>query len=1020
MSRKTIVILFLMTVLSSGIHAQKVNDFKATVDSLQARLKERTTVDAALKLKKVVPRDNALDFYFTNTFGDYPWRNSDLRWLRSTLKELLPQQWRARSVGNFYVGNNKLESYFMPSIDGSGKPLSAMFRTRDRRNHNPFIRKIGGQVFEKGMTGRTIALWQSHGSYFDETTQRWRWQRAPLFQTVEDMYTQSYVLPFLIPMLENAGAYVMTPRERDPQVNEIIVDNDPSFTKGRGEGVRISGQYSESGNWTSVEKGFMDYKASYTGRDNPFLAGTTRLTACQPGARKAEARWTPDIPERGMYSVYISYKTLPKSTDCAHYTVKHLGGESEFLVNQKMGGGTWIYLGTFEFDKGTEGCVILDNKMPEGHLGPENEVITADAVRFGGGMGKIARGTAEQDTTEFTVSGLPSFAEGAFYWMQWAGADTTLLNLHEDDYTSDFADRGAWVGWMSGGSRTNPKQEGLGIPVDLSFAFHSDAGVTPDDSIVGTLSIYTLLCEGSDKLPNGESRWQNRMYADFVQSQVVDDIRTCFNPSWSRRGLWDRSYSEARTTTVPGMILELLSHQNFGDMKYGHDPSFRFVVSRAVYKGMLKYLSSRYGCEYEVQPLPVGSFATSFRTAPVPGNAAQVRLSWTPVLDSLERTAAPKGYILQTRVDDGAFDNGEIIEFKSNGGRCFHDLTIKPGRIYSFRIIAYNDGGRSFPSEVLSIGVPSRGKGKSVMVVNNFTRVSGPTWYDSPEQAGFMNELDAGVPYMRSLDFIGDQKEFRRDLLWEDDDNPGFGASSGEYAGRIIPGNTFDFTVFHGKAMMNAGHPFHSVSSAVLMEGLVQDRGDYALDLICGKQVTTPVGSDLGMTKYQLFPQALQDALKDFTMGGGNLIVSGSYIGTDFWDKVFPIESDPSYKSGTAEFAERILGYKAMTNFATSGDLLWPMKNEDLDLTGRIGKVEFWKERNDRIYNVENPDGLLPASEKSHTFLRYTDTNISAAVCYQGEGYRTACLGFPLEVLKSQDDINSIIEEILSFFDRQP
>ena len=65
-----------------------------------------------------------------------------------------------------------------------------------------------------------------------------------------------------------------------------------------------------------------------------------------------------------------------------------------------------------------------------------------------------------------------------------------------------------------------------------------------------------------------------------------------------------------------------------------------------------------------------------------------------------------------------------------------------------------------------------------------------------------------------------------------------------------------------------------------------------------------------------------------------------------------------------------------MTNFATSGDLLWPMKNEDLDLTGRIGKVEFWKERNDRIYNVENPDGLLPASEKSHTFLRYTDTNI--------------------------------------------
>ena len=53
------------------------------------------------------------------------------------------------------------------------------------------------------------------------------------------------------------------------------------------------------------------------------------------------------------------------------------------------------------------------------------------------------------------------------------------------------------------------------------------------------------------------------------------------------------------------MLLELLSHQNFEDMKYGMDPAFRFDVSRAIYKGKLKYLSSRYGNDYAVQPLPV-------------------------------------------------------------------------------------------------------------------------------------------------------------------------------------------------------------------------------------------------------------------------------------------------------------------------------------------------------------------------------------------------------------------------------
>ena len=54
----------------------------------------------------------------------------------------------------------------------------------------------------------------------------WGWQRPRLFCTTEDMFTQSFVLPYVIPMLENAGAIVYTPRERDTQKNEIIVDND--------------------------------------------------------------------------------------------------------------------------------------------------------------------------------------------------------------------------------------------------------------------------------------------------------------------------------------------------------------------------------------------------------------------------------------------------------------------------------------------------------------------------------------------------------------------------------------------------------------------------------------------------------------------------------------------------------------------------------------------------------------------------------------------------------------------------
>ena len=55
-----------------------------------------------------------------------------------------------------------------------------------------------------------------------QTAHRWEWQRARMFGTVEDLFTQSFVLPYLTPMLENAGATILIPRERDTQIHEII------------------------------------------------------------------------------------------------------------------------------------------------------------------------------------------------------------------------------------------------------------------------------------------------------------------------------------------------------------------------------------------------------------------------------------------------------------------------------------------------------------------------------------------------------------------------------------------------------------------------------------------------------------------------------------------------------------------------------------------------------------------------------------------------------------------------------
>jgi len=1029
---KRLILISIFTAFSFISYGQSriVEDFKSVCSCLDTLLRERTGVGHVepLQLKAVMKRGSALDFYFTQTLGDYPWRKGDPQWFRNTIKSLFPEGYGKNRLGEIYCNRVSLDRFVTPALGHDGNPSETRNRVKEPSQKRGMVHEIGSERYDRGLSGRHIALWQSHGRYFEQKLDRWEWQRATLFQTVEDMFTQSFVLPYLVPMLENAGAYILMPRERDIQRNEVIVDNDGSWLMegsiDLGGGIRGTGSHSETGSWKNAGTGFADLQRTYTGVENPFVMGSARMAETVSSGKKnalAVTEWRPEIPERGEYAVYVSYRSLPNSTTSACYTVKHLGGTTRFAVNQKMGGGTWIYLGTFEFAEGREGSVTLDNRTPEGYRHESGSVVTADAVRFGGGMGNMARSVlkAPEDTLhtygEPSVSGYPRSAEASRYWLQWAGADSTIFSQNEgkDDYKDDYMSRGDWVEWISRGSRTNPSAKGgLGIPVDLTLGFHSDAGVTPNDSIVGTLAIYTSRSENRQNLPDGSSRMGSREFADMVQTQVVNDIQTQFDTLWSRRSTWDRQYRESRTPSSPSMLLELLSHQNFADMKYGLDPSFRFTASRAVYKGMLKYLSSRYGCPYTVQPLPVESVSVSFTD-----DGSKAVIAWQPVEDPLEPTASPTGYILHTRVNDGGFDKGVVIDYpRRNGDFLTTEVLIHPGHVYSFRITAYNDGGRSFASETVSIGRPAEGTlEKKVLIVNNFDRVSAPAFVDTPTYAGFDNRTDSGVPHIRDIAYIGEMYQFNRGLEWIDDDNPGHGASDMDRAGEIIAGNTFDYASVHGKAVLKAGYPFYSCSNEAFVTDTLLRHQAWTVDLICGKQVTTTVGSGL-QQKYTVFSSEIQDGLRAFTARGGNVLVSGSNIGTDIWDRIYPVRVDSTFRENSIKFATGVLGFRWMGNYAGRRGSVKGVNNGMISF--RSKPFSFYTEPNSQKYSVETPDGIVPASGSGKTVMRYTDTNISAGVCYEGKGYRTMCFGFPIEALRDEDDIDSIITNTLDFFEK--
>lgn len=1003
-----------VSVQHTTVKAQKLSaDVKEVISYRLDTLLRKDLAIGKIMVDSVVvsERKKQVRFYANANCSYVPFRQNNVDDAYRLVKACLPDAYSRYKVE--LITDGRLIEELIPLYYQNEK-AQRKIRTFTNKKETPLISRLSTPNRpEAGLQNKHIALWQSHGYYYESKLARWEWQRARIFQTVEDLYTQAYVLPFLVPMLENAGANVLIPRERDMQKHEVIVDNDGQLKE-----ISVYTEHNGEKSWiTGNGYGFAHLRESYKDFENPFKEGSFRQINTIRKGKESVAEWIPDIPEKGTYAVYVSYKTVTNSTDDALYTVFHKGGTTQFRVNQRMGGGTWIYLGHFSFDKGQNqsGKVVLSNSSAKA-----GRVLTADAVKFGGGQGNIARRVApggvaldnvkssDNETVQavkqlpvidypYETSGYPRFTEAARYWMQWAGVPDSIYSESQglNDYTDDYKSRGKWVNFLSGGSAVNPDRQGLNIPVDMAFAFHTDAGTTWNDSIIGTLGIFCT-ASGNGTFANKSSRYVSRDLTDLIQSSIVDDIRALYEPEWSRRGMWNRSYFEAREPNVPTMLLELLSHQNFADMRYGLDPRFRFTVSRSIYKGILKFIASQYKQDYVVQPLPVDHLNLRFVADD------EIELNWQPVEDKLEPTAKAEKYIVYTRIGEGDFDNGTLVEYP-----MFRKKQA-PGILYSYKVTAVNRGGESFPSEILSAGTVLNAKGK-VLVVNGFDRVSAPADFVTDSLSGFLDQVDHGVPYLKDISYIGSMTEFRKVIPWMDDDAAGFGASRANYEKMVIAGNTFDYPALHGASLMKAGYSFVSCSDESVDNGKVKLTDYPVVDWILGKECKTKMGRGSVLPReFAIFTPDARKAITEYCQNGGSLFVSGAYVGTDLWD-------NGSIDNEEISFATDVLKYKWRTNLAA---ITGTFKSVASPFTMLSGVYNWYNELNEESYVVESPDGIEPASDDAFTVFRYSENNLSAGVAYKGK-YKTFVLGVPFESVKSQESRDQLMCSVLNFFNEE-
>ena len=752
---------------------------------------------------------------------------------------------------------------------------------------------------ENGLDGRHLSIWASHGRVYNPAQGNWKWQRVNLFGTNEDLFSQTFVIPYIIPMLENAGAVVWTPRERDWQNIETVVDNDQTLPG-----------YKEQGKWMkSSEPGFGMPADVIQEGDAPFIKGTARWSKVRRKKASSIAKYSPYLPMPGKYAVYVSYQTLQNSIPDAHYTVVHKGVKTHFTVNQTMGGSTWVYLGTFDFGCGDDNYVTVDN------VSNMKGVVTTDAVRFGGGMGNVERGGS--------VSGLPRCLEGARYNAQWSGAPYNVYSSRQgtDDYADDINVRPMMTNWLAGGSMFAPEKEGRGVPLEMSLAVHSDAGYHMDRSIVGTLGICTT--DFNDyRLSDGESRMISYDFVEQMLSQINKDITYKYG-RWNTRGIWDKNYAETRIPGIPAAILEMFSHENLSDMLYGHDPNFKFTLSRSVYKSVVRYLAAKHNRKAVIQPLAPHSFRA------LVDSYGRAVLSWEETVDSLETSAKPDSYILYTASDDGDFDNGTIVRARKT------TVNLEADKVYRFKVTAANSGGQSLPSEELAcVWHPG---GRQLLVVNGFHRLAGPAvkYNDMGLATGFDMAEDPGVSYGRTACWTS-QLPF-------------------------LAGNDFNYTTEHVRAIATMKkYSVASCSSECIGMGDVMLSRYRLLDLILGNERN----DGYSLKRYPSISPMMKSELRYFN---GALLVSGSYVGSD--------NQTPADSTFLAEvlYTDYVRKYKDQSDSAQV-------------VTGMGVDFDVYRALNEDHYASTSSDVLQPLGTAFPAML-YADGSTAAIACKERRSF---------------------------------
>ncbi|MBX3426124.1 MAG: N-acetylmuramoyl-L-alanine amidase [Pirellulales bacterium] len=519
------------------------------------------------------------------------------------------------------------------------------------------------------LAGKIVYTSAGHGWQWNTTLNRWATDRGDNFEIVEDFGNQDQ-MSFFADFLLRAGATVVPMRPVGHQLNEVVLDNDSP-------GVTFAGAWSNSSSTIFYDE---DYGAVADAVPYRFASIAATETAT--------ATYRPNIPEAGYYPVYTWVRDGTDRTNQLYRIHDSAGGVTEIRVDHRKVGKGWVYLGTYHFDAGTSGSVVISNQSTAG-----GSVIIADAIRFGNGMGDMPAGPNSQ------ISGYPREDENSLMWL-WRSIGqgnnpSTVLG------TSNVSAPRRMAEHMN--ANANP----FGTSVYISFHSNASGGR-------GAVGLYAN--SASQRTPNQEAL---ALYTGRQINQDMQALNGMFEHDWSNRtthtynGINFGEINAGLSAEMDMTIIETAFHDQQQDAELMRDPKVREQLARSTYEAVLEYFQN-----FGNLGTPVSQPSQPVDVRAIGAVDGGIQVSWTPGPTGV-LGGTPTAYRVYVSRDGHGYLG--YVEVPAGAGNTYafaaEHLDEAP---YYFKVVGVNAGGESPRSAVTSAQVQVGAK--RLLIVDGFDR----------------------------------------------------------------------------------------------------------------------------------------------------------------------------------------------------------------------------------------------------------------------------------------------------------